>query len=66
VPITTQHGFFALRNRLKELFATHPEVKIGPNVVDRVFGETGSLESMRLLVNDLERRIQELEQTRPF
>jgi hypothetical protein len=63
--ITEQHGFFALRTRLKELFATHPEVAIGPGVVDRVFGETGSLEAMRKLVNALELRVAELE-SHPF
>jgi hypothetical protein len=66
VPITSQHGFFALRNRLKELFATHPEVAIGADVIDRSLGEQGSLEAMRKLVNDLEQRVIELETRRPF
>lgn len=66
MPITTQHGFFALRTRLKELFATHPEVLIGPNVVDKVFGEAGSLEAMRLLANELEQRVIALEARDPF
>lgn len=65
MPITEQHGFFALRTRLKELFAKFPDITIGPNVIDRVFGEEGSLEATRKLVNDLEHRVAELE-SRPF
>lgn len=66
MPIGTQHGFEALRLRLKELWT-----KVAPEIpgaqdggpVDRTFN---SLQDIRTLVNDLEARVIELERARPF